>query len=547
MKEKRIIRILALLLVTANFFLLQEKTVYAVPESNMISFSAELKLTSEGWGIYGTISQMTDDMTEIVPCFSFDGESYIETAYNSWGLDAADPQMLRQQCFWSNEDPIFSWINGSEKLFFVRLQITYADGATVYTQPELFQHQRIGDLPEDYMISGAYAPTIRMRADLPSKLWGQYCITVPESVTEEELHGLLPSKVPVELTVNKQGEAGVKQVVFFQVQWEDYFAQIKTSDEERIEVKAMEIIPSEEYWINIGMKEYRVSQEQMTQMLLTGFTGIELKATFHLVKENTSGEILFSEGESGIKESGIRATLPLKPSGAKSIYVEYSLDGGHTFTSVRNIQEAYPPDTMLPKEKSYTATILNAEDAPVKQYLSGDIQGFHVRLRIEGGVFSGVTKTEGWPVEYQYIPPNDDSDDIGSGGNENNAGSGSVGGSGENGGQRPNLEESVKSEGEERVQRAEKEAAAAKEQSEAIKKESVLVSAQKKEKTEANGKTKQPAADEEAAMKNHNKDQSNQASVRKEKQQSRAAWAVVLLGIMVLSGCAFYVVRARGK
>lgn len=140
-------------------------------------------------------------------------------------------------------------------------------------------------------------------------------------------------------------------------------------------------------------------------------------------------------------------SLPHKPSGAKSIVAEYSLDGGTSWLTVERaggndlVTLGYPPD-MVPKQADYGAPLFfDSDKTPMKEYLEDNSRGFLVRLNIGGGVYDGISEAVPWPGDYKFDPPLTINPAPGDGGdgNRGDVGSDDDGDSAGSGGQRPDL------------------------------------------------------------------------------------------------------------
>lgn len=403
-------------------------------------FHAEFRIDFEGRGIVGYLSEMNECMTEIIPCYSLDGETYFSSEFGKWLIDVdhlEDPNVLRQQCFWAVDEPIRSYQAGEIDGFYVNLQITYCDGTVVNTESVLFERGTPTPLPDHFKLSGMYGRAVRqMQFDPPAyDVWGEYHLTVPTDISSEELQGLLPGQVPVEINAYESSSRNYVAEVDYNVIWPQ---DISFFIADTLEIAAEGIVPPAECEFKGEEDIYFVNHSRLEAMQ---YDHSDFRAVLHFVSPETQSELLLSAGENGLAESGIGGTLPLKPTGAESIVSEYSVDGGENWISLHDVAKSNPVESYLPKEASYTATIVKGDDKPVQEYMTGLIDGFSLRLRIEGSVFSQVTEVQNWPPNYEYFPPTDDTDDEGSGGNENNAGSS---GSSSNGGMHPSVPEEDK-------------------------------------------------------------------------------------------------------
>lgn len=400
------------------------------------AFTAELRLTHEGWGVYGTLSEITEDMTGIVPCYSFDGVEFISEDYNAWQLD---PDYLQQQCFWPMESPLLEYLEEEVDCFNVKLEITYKDGSVGFTEVVTMEREGTAPLPEEYRVEAVYAASILNISYHPPSIRGQYHFTVSDTATPEELAALLPKTVPVELQIYQDNDPTRHETVTaYTVLWPEIPAASGGADTEML---AASVTPPKECTVTIGSETYRVEPPEILPE-----NGPELLVTFHPVSAGVASEVLLSIDRDTAAE-GIRATFPLRPDGATRIIPEYSLDGETGWTALDDVLASAPLKETPPKFESYTVRILDGAATPLAAYLSGEIPGFYVRLSVEGGALTGITQAAAWPADYDYTPPRDDSDDDGSVGNGGNIGSdNSSGNSGSNGGQRPGLPEDSEAE-----------------------------------------------------------------------------------------------------
>ncbi|MEG0116284.1 MAG: hypothetical protein RSA00_07665, partial [Hydrogenoanaerobacterium sp.] len=250
-----------------------------------------------------------------------------------------------------------------------------------------------------------------------------YHFTVPANATPAELAALLPAQVPVELQITQNRQKLHNELVKYCVEWPTDISLSGATTK----IAAVKLTPPQEIKVSIGEKTYSIKKTESIH-----FDGPELFVSFHAVDKNTKSTLLLDE-----TTNGLRATLPLKPTGAKEILPEYSVDGGKSWVSTQDILQSSPLTSYPPRFESYTAPILDCAKAPMKDYCDKKISGFLVRLKINGGAFDGLTEPAKWPADYVYTPPRDDTNDDGGTGNKGNIGAG--GGESNSGGQRPSL------------------------------------------------------------------------------------------------------------
>ncbi|MEG2173940.1 MAG: hypothetical protein RR135_00455 [Oscillospiraceae bacterium] len=389
-----------------------------------LPFTAELRKSAIEYGVYGRLSETSDDIAEIVPCYSLDGNSYMEEKYNKWIVDASDPDLNQQQCFWQTDIPLKKFLAKEIDKFYIKMKISYHNGQVRWTEPGCISRSlEIQPVPDDFLIEAWYDTPIRMIQFKPLKIWGAYHFTVSDTSTTKELAALLPQQIPVELQFTQNGQHLINKSVPYMAMWPTDISL----DNEVVEVIATEITPPEEVNVSIGTDNY-----QMQNLEKIPFQGMELKAIFHRIPVGTPSSLKIRA-----TEDGISATLPLKPTGATKIVPEYSTDGGEKWITLSNVLPNCPVESTLPKQECYTVPILESDAAPMKEYLNQTIAGFSVRLRIEGGALVGLTQTETWPAAYDYVPPRDDTNEDGGTGNNGNIGAGTGGST--DAGQRPGL------------------------------------------------------------------------------------------------------------
>ena len=314
--------------------------------------------------------------------------------------------------------------------FYFKLEITYGDGSTAFTQTKTFERAGPAPLPKEYQLASWYGPGV-----LDQALGrGQYHFTVPSTATAAELAALLPDRVPVELQIYRQGDpTRHTALVEYAVSWPEQPLFDGSTD---ADVIAASITPPKTCTVTLGTKVYEVAPPAILPE-----NGAELRATFHPATAAEATQVLLSV-DNNAEKKGIRATFPQKPTGATAIIPEYSLDGRTGWVPLADVLPSAPLESVPPRFESYTLGILDGATPPLADYASGAIAGFYVRLRVEGGVLAGTTQAVAWPASYDYVPPRDDSQDEGSGGNNGNIGSGNTeGNSSSNGGQRPDLPE----------------------------------------------------------------------------------------------------------
>ncbi len=392
------------------------------PAKTVPGFSAEMVYSYEGWSIYGTLGAITADMAQIIPCYSFDGENYVAEGDNCWNIVQDE---LRQKAFFPNEKPISEFLAERTDFFSVRLEITYTDGGTAVTQAVEFKRSAPRLLPDEYNVDAWYEGSVRING---SPFSGRYHFTVSPTATADELAALLPKTVPVELQLGRTDDrTRHTAVVYYTVTWP---AELPTGDGGDIQIWADKVEPPKSCTVNLGTEVYILAPPEIAGRFAP------LQADLHLA---TDDDRTVQLTENDTEQGGILATFLHKPTGATAIVVEYSTDGKN-WTELGDVLPSAPLEQAQPKMVSHTVCAMLGDAQPLTDYTNGDISGFYVRLRVEGGALSGYTEAAAWPTDYEYVPPRDDSSDDGSGGNSGNIGSGNNSGdSSTSGGQRPDL------------------------------------------------------------------------------------------------------------
>ena len=262
----------------------------------------------------------------------------------------------------------------------------------------------------------------------------------------------LPSKIPVTLgfCVNDSNDTVWLEEYAYPVSWED---SPSVSDNEKMVYQVKKIDkPSDETDILQFYYKDRWYQMDVTNQSFPEVPDLSpylpysrIKCTINFVDPGYIPSISLLPGGGSSSES-VAVEIDYKPTNASKIEVEVSTDGGTSWRHESDVDyEKYPIDA-IPKLQGYSANILNHEQT-VRLSQEGN-GGFQVRLKIYGGPLGNavkegedsytITKAANWPLDYEYVPPENPSGNHGSGGNKGNVGTDN---SGTSEGIRPGVEQ----------------------------------------------------------------------------------------------------------
>ncbi|MBQ8589041.1 MAG: hypothetical protein IJ486_01115 [Firmicutes bacterium] len=258
------------------------------------------------------------------------------------------------------------------------------------------------------------------------------------------LRDLLPETLPVQLDIYSEGEVipvGL-ECVKYSVVWNSTPEYLEDGS---VRYQAVSLTPpDEDLEVIDGEKRYVIEASRYPQDMIQNSIYSTWYGIVHMVTPGEKSELLLSSDD---RETGaVVATMPLKPTGAVSVLVQVSTDGGTTWNTTGEFdKEAI---NAVPSQRSCTAEILTADRA--SQLLEQGNGGFLVRMQIIGGALGNAepmgrltysySEAAAWPADYDYVPPKNPEDSVGNGGNTGNVGTNNEG----TGGIRPGINSSGK-------------------------------------------------------------------------------------------------------
>lgn len=403
----------------------------------------------------------------ICPEYSLDGIQFVSArtklgeplVWENEG-DYEDDEDYRQQLN-AGEEPVKSFLANVYDRFYFRMRLETAE-ESAYSEVHLIERTRTPQtIPNDATVFSLLPPTMEVKTMRPPSRRGLYNVTVREGSTTETAQSYLPEQLivntQIQVPVNPPSYPGATDIyaygsTAFYAQWNLPTGALTTGV---IKNGVQLTPPSGELLLQTTMANYRIPSVPTVQILVPD--------------PNQSGEFIWEEEPfdlslhvipaeeriapqlgmywyDAFEQEVLAFSLPFKPSGAKNMVAEYSLDGGESWKRVERaagndlVALGYAAD-MVPKQKDYAAPLFFDNDkTPMKEFLADNTKGFLVRLNIEGGVYDGVSEALPWPMEYQFNPPTH-IDPGGDGGDGNRGDAGAGGDTGNDNGQRPDLPE----------------------------------------------------------------------------------------------------------
>lgn len=382
-----------------------------------------------------TLPPECDDATGIFPYYSFDGETFlpVDDGYGcpNW---AAEPSYLEPYA-----EPLASYKAGDVDEFWLYVEI---EGSSYTGRSQVCNLVREAEAQQEIKVATLPAATIRTANTYRMHL--RCNVTVREGCTDDALAALLPAALPIEIVLTDEKEQQLARQLM------DYPLILLPGRTARI------IPPSGEVVIRAPGADYPI--EQLPPVTLPTDVNDEfIEPPLDLIintipaNEKAAPQLGISYNNT-LGGEALSFSLPHKPSGAKSIVAEYSQDGGASWLTVERaggndlVTLGYPPD-MVPKQADYGAPLFfDSDKTPMKEYLEDNSRGFLVRLKIDGGVYDGISEAVPWPGDYKFDPPLTINPAPGDGGdgNRGDVGSDDDGDSAGSGGQRPDLPEGEK-------------------------------------------------------------------------------------------------------
>ncbi len=416
------------------------------------NFSAKIELGGQGYQVKGEFADFLPNTVRIRPMYSLDGENYqviCEQQPNDWHLDRlgsedeAELKLLQKQtCVEASTEPLKSYLAGAIDSFYVRLQITLENGICYDTKPCQIIRNTIQPLPEDATLSALFPGSMRVKNWRPLYTYGKYQITVREDASIESIYAMLPNTIPVEVQIGLNGNSGVPIIanVKTAVSWKA-FTDINLKADETLTINdaANDLVIPAGTQLSTPQGIYALSHELI-------FDGIYSRDNICLVlnvigKEDKAVVSLYGTKAEEAVENQLPISLAFsnKPSGATAIKTYSYIEGDTGWTALGDLLTQRAIDANQAQQLYGYIDVLRPNASSYQRYLQGEVPGLVIALVIEGGVYAGETVLLPWPYEYDL--PIKVPELSGSGGNENNAGSGDnkEKDSSNNGGQRPDL------------------------------------------------------------------------------------------------------------
>lgn len=414
-------------------------------------FTARIDPTEQGYLLKGKFTDFLPNTVRVRPLYSLDGENYQvicqEEPYD-WQLEKlgaeneAELNRLHNQiCAASSVEPLKSYLDGAINMFYIKLQITLEDGVSYYTKPFEIARGTPKPLPDNAQVYALFPSSMRVidRSVRPFYTYGKYQITVREDADTQEIYGVLPNTVPVEIQIELEGtsSAPITGIVQVGVVWKA-LSDLNLTAGEAITIAdaAEELLIPAGTQVHTPLGVYVLANDLRFDQI---FAHDEIRLIVNVIGKDEKPEVSLSGSlveDASSNQLPLSLSFSLKPSGATEIQAYSFVKGDTSWTKLCNLLTLRAVDANQSQQLYGYVDILQQADTPYQAYLQGEISGFLIALTVKGGVYDGETVILSWPGEYN--PPAKIPEIGGSGGNENNAGNGGDGSSG-NGGQRPDL------------------------------------------------------------------------------------------------------------
>lgn len=431
-----------------------------LPDAEISEITVKTELSQTGWRLTITCPYSVRVGTAaIYPEYSIDGYLF------SPAVDALGEQVVwndipqytgsggDKQYLVGTAEPMKSFLDRTYDTFYFRMKIE-GDNYNGYSEVYFIERDMIPQpIPDKSEVLAVLPPSSNVKGAWFQSPRGLCHVTVREGAGSETLLSYLPDELPVRINLKiTDADANLiaigMEAVRYQVNWKLPQGELR----EGILKESAELIPPAGEHVFYGeLSTYYIPQLPPVQVTVPD---PDNQGEFIWVDEPFDLEVHIIPADEKISpQFGIAAwnkfnepqlafSLAHKPSGAKSIVPEYSVDGGVSWQVVERedgndiIELGYAPDR-VPKQENYAAPMFFDNDkSPMKEYLEDTSRGFLIRLNIEGGVYHGVTEAFSWPGDYNYAPPlYIDTDLEGGGGNRGDVGGGTEG----DGGVRPGI------------------------------------------------------------------------------------------------------------
>lgn len=381
------------------------------------------------------------DTISVLPIYSLDGENW-QPCPEPWKLtyldsgDADELALLQDQiCLYSTFEPLKSYLEGTLDRFYLKLHITREHGITYETQAAVIERGGPQNIPDGITPAATFPSNMLVidKTAKPFRCYGRYQLTVCADATPDEIAALLPNTLPVEVHLSEGLNAITSGIVDCPVQWKPLSLSGLIAGEsvnlfdaaEEIVVPAGTLLntPTGIFCLDqpLGITEYPYTDE------------IDLVLNVIPADENPAGVLADNY-------NGLEMAFHLKPTGATAIQAYVLSLGESKWKELPGLSLLQAIDAQPSTKNSGYTLLLSKESEPYRSYLSAVASGstptpFFIGLKIEGGIYDGKQLILPYPGTYE-LPP--DLAVLGSGGNEDNAGTDNKGDSTEEG-QRPNL------------------------------------------------------------------------------------------------------------
>ncbi len=407
----------------------------------MPPFGAYIKQSWEGYAVRGIFTEFLPDTISVLPIYSLDGENW-QPCPEPWKLtyldsgDADELALLQDQiCLYSTFEPLKSYLEGTLDRFYLKLHITREHGITYETQAAVIERGGPQNIPDGITPAATFPSNMLVidKTAKPFRCYGRYQLTVCADATPDEIAALLPNTLPVEVHLSEGFNAITSGIVDCPVQWKPLSLSGLIAGEsvnlfdaaEEIVVPAGTLLntPTGIFCLDqpLGITEYPYTDE------------IDLVLNVIPADENPAGVLADNY-------NGLEMAFHLKPTGATAIQAYVLSLGESKWKELPGLSLLQAIDAQPSTKNSGYTLLLSKESEPYRSYLSAVASGstptpFFIGLKIEGGIYDGKQLILPYPGTYE-LPP--DLAVLGSGGNEDNAGTDNKGDSTEEG-QRPNL------------------------------------------------------------------------------------------------------------
>lgn len=384
--------------------------------TKVLPFGISVEYWGDGPTICGVIPSEINlaniGATSIIPYYSTDGVNFIIAGDPEWNdlivLGGGNFPPLAKSC----NEPLLSYLSGAIDKFYMKLAVTGGEYEGD-SQIAVIDRNSAIPLPDDYNKIALFPQNMRPAFGSDPNC---YNIAVKKGSTLEYILTLLPSTINAEMLMGKDPDVLPRESIPYIATWnlgEDILKKIAacpSGDTVTVQNPAT-FTPPDSAKATIGDKVYTYTPPA------TFAEPLELIIT--VLEDDFATEIysLYQQRDYSTNKNDLWFSMKQKPSGATSLYAEYSLDGGETWIASTPIGM----HSDKPNSSMYNGpTGILQDSTPLKDCNEKKIDGFMIRMVLVGGAFAGTTKPANYPDDYQYVKPGDTD---GSGGNRGDAGS----------------------------------------------------------------------------------------------------------------------------